>query len=142
MLRAALLEQRAFRTEQLAGIRRREGQRGAAQDEVQDHLAAAARGPVGERGVRLSGGQRQRLGIARAIYKAAPVFVLDEATSALDEATEAAVVAALDKLRSEGRTIIIVAHRQSTIRHCDLVVELDHGRTVSCRGRADADQES
>ena len=85
---------------------------------------------VGERGVRLSGGQRQRLGIARAIYKDAPVLVLDEATSALDEVIEDAVIAALYQLREEGRTIIIVAHRLSTIRHCDLVARLDHGQLV------------
>ncbi|HET9810296.1 MAG TPA: ABC transporter ATP-binding protein, partial [Sphingomicrobium sp.] len=74
---------------------------------------------IGERGIRLSGGQRQRLGLARAIYKDAPVLVLDEATSALDEATEAAIIDALDKLRREGRTIIIIAHRRSTIERCD-----------------------
>jgi ATP-binding cassette subfamily B protein len=85
---------------------------------------------VGERGVRLSGGQRQRLGIARAIYKNAPIFILDEATSALDDATERAVMLALDELRREGRTIIIVAHRESTVRACDLVARMDHGRLV------------
>jgi len=85
---------------------------------------------VGERGVRLSGGQRQRLGLARAIYKDAPVLVLDEATSALDEATEAALLNALDELGAEGRTIIIIAHRRSTVDGCDLIVRLDHGRLV------------
>jgi ABC-type multidrug transport system fused ATPase/permease subunit len=85
---------------------------------------------VGERGVRLSGGQRQRLGIARAIYKDAPIIILDEATSALDDLTERAVVEALEGLRCEGRTILIVAHRQSTIRQCDLIARLDHGRLV------------
>lgn len=84
--------------------------------------------PVGERGIRLSGGQRQRLGIARAIYKDTPILVLDEATSALDDETEAAVIAALELLKREGRTIIMVAHRQSTIRHCDAVVRLEDGR--------------
>jgi ATP-binding cassette subfamily B protein len=85
---------------------------------------------VGERGIRLSGGQRQRLGIARAIYKNAPIIVLDEATSALDDETERAVMATLDELRLEGRTVIIVAHRFSTIHHCNLVARLDHGRVV------------
>jgi ABC-type multidrug transport system fused ATPase/permease subunit len=83
---------------------------------------------VGERGVRLSGGQRQRLGIARAIYKDAPLLVLDEATSALDHDTEQAVMAALDELGGEGRTIVIIAHRQSTVEHCDLVARLENGR--------------
>lgn len=93
-------------------------------------LPAGYETAVGERGVRLSGGQRQRLGLARAIYKNAPVMILDEATSALDDETEAAVIDALQALRSEGRTIIVVAHRLSTIRHCDLVARLDHGRLV------------
>ena len=85
---------------------------------------------VGERGIRLSGGQRQRLGIARAIYKQAPVLILDEATSALDEATEAAVMGALSALGEQGRTIIIIAHRLSTVAGCDLLVRLDGGRVV------------
>jgi ATP-binding cassette subfamily B protein len=85
---------------------------------------------VGERGIRLSGGQRQRLGIARAIYKGAPILILDEATSALDDLTESAVIAALEQLRREGRTIIIVAHRNSTIRRCDLVARLEQGKLV------------
>lgn len=83
---------------------------------------------AGERGVRLSGGQRQRLGIARAIYKDAPVLVLDEATSALDQDTETAVTRALDELGGDERTVIIIAHRQSTVEHCDLVARLEDGR--------------
>lgn len=86
--------------------------------------------PVGERGVRLSGGQRQRLGIARAIYKDTPILVLDEATSALDDATETAVMDALQELKRIGRTIILVAHRQSSIRRCDMVVRVEHGQIV------------
>lgn len=85
---------------------------------------------VGERGIRLSGGQRQRLGIARAIYKQAPVLVLDEATSALDDETETAVMYALDKLGEEGRTVIMIAHRLTTISRADVVVRLDNGRLV------------
>ncbi len=86
---------------------------------------------VGERGIRLSGGQRQRLGIARAIYKQAPVLVLDEATSALDDQTEGAVIDALVRLGDEGRTIITIAHRLSTISRCDIVVRLQRGRVVA-----------
>ena len=85
---------------------------------------------VGERGVRLSGGQRQRLGIARAIYKQAPVLVLDEATSALDDETEAAVMHSLDMLGEKGRTVIMIAHRLSSIARCETVARLDKGRLV------------
>ncbi|MAA74145.1 MAG: ABC transporter ATP-binding protein [Salinisphaeraceae bacterium] len=85
---------------------------------------------VGERGIRLSGGQRQRIGIARALYKHSSVLVLDEATSALDENTEAAVVAAINKL-GDNPTVLIVAHRLSTLRHCDYVVELSKGRVIN-----------
>jgi ATP-binding cassette subfamily B protein len=105
----------------------------AATAQLDEFIASLADGyetVVGERGVRLSGGQRQRLGIARAIYKAAPVMVLDEATSALDYDTEMAVMAALDELIGEGRTIIIIAHRTSTVTGCDLVARLDRGRIV------------
>jgi ABC-type multidrug transport system fused ATPase/permease subunit len=87
--------------------------------------------------VRLSGGQRQRLGIARAIYKQAPVLVLDEATSALDDATEAAVMHALDRLGEEGRTIIMIAHRLSSISRADMVVRLDNGRLAEVGSYAD-----
>ena len=85
---------------------------------------------VGERGVRLSGGQRQRLALARAIYKDAPMLVLDEATSALDDETEAAVLQTLGRLQAEGCTIVIVAHRRSTITGCDQIFNLDNGRLV------------
>ena len=105
----------------------------AAAAQLHDFVASVADGydtSVGERGIRLSGGQRQRLGIARAIYKQSPVLVLDEATSALDEATEAAVMASLQALAEEGRTTFIIAHRLSTLSHCDLLVRLDEGRIV------------
>ncbi|MEL7357708.1 MAG: ABC transporter ATP-binding protein [Cyanobacteria bacterium J06560_6] len=85
---------------------------------------------VGERGIRLSGGQRQRIGIARALYKNASVIVLDEATSALDNATERSVMAAVEKLSGE-LTIILIAHRLSTVEQCDLVVELSQGQVVN-----------
>ncbi len=81
---------------------------------------------VGERGVRLSGGQRQRLGIARAIYKQADVIIFDEATSALDSDTEKAVMEAIDRLSNE-LTILIIAHRLSTLKNCSSIVKLDKG---------------
>ena len=84
---------------------------------------------AGERGARLSGGQRQRIGLARALYKQADVLVLDEATSALDEATEAAVMQTIEAL-GDSITVIVVAHRLSTLRHCSRVLELKAGRLV------------
>jgi len=85
---------------------------------------------VGERGVRLSGGQRQRIGIARALYKQASVLVFDEATSALDNATEQSVMDAIDGL-DRNLTILLIAHRLSTVRRCDSIVELGQGRVVA-----------
>jgi ABC-type bacteriocin/lantibiotic exporter with double-glycine peptidase domain len=85
---------------------------------------------VGERGVRLSGGQRQRVGIARALYKQAKVLVFDEATSALDSETEAAVMHAIGTLDRE-LTIILIAHRHSTLSSCDVIYHLNQGRIVS-----------
>jgi ATP-binding cassette subfamily B protein len=73
---------------------------------------------VGERGVRLSGGQRQRIGIARALYKQASVLVFDEATSALDNETEQAVMQAIEGL-SKDLTLLIIAHRITTLKTCD-----------------------
>jgi ATP-binding cassette subfamily B protein len=85
---------------------------------------------VGEFGSHLSGGQRQRIGIARALYKQANVLVLDEATSALDNSTEQSVMATLVGL-SGHLTIFIIAHRLSTVRSCDFIVELGHGQVVA-----------
>jgi ATP-binding cassette subfamily B protein len=90
---------------------------------------------VGERGVSLSGGQRQRIGIARALYKQAQLLVLDEATSALDNRTEAEVMEAIESLDQE-LTVILIAHRLSTVRNCDRIVVLDQGR-ISGIGRYD-----
>jgi ATP-binding cassette subfamily B protein len=85
---------------------------------------------VGERGVRLSGGQRQRIGIARALYKNAEVIVFDEATSALDWETEKAVMESINSLGGE-LTIIMVAHRLTTLKNCTEIVELEGGRVKS-----------
>ena len=81
---------------------------------------------VGERGVKLSGGQRQRIGLARALYNDPPVLVLDEATSALDKNTEDEVMQAIRELKGN-KTILIIAHRTSTIAHCDLLFMIDGG---------------
>jgi ATP-binding cassette subfamily B protein len=84
---------------------------------------------VGERGVKLSGGQRQRIAIARVILKDAPVLILDEATSALDSVTEKAIQRTLD-VAMRGKTVIVVAHRLSTIAHLDRILVFDRGRIV------------
>ena len=84
---------------------------------------------IGERGVRLSGGERQRLAIARAILKNAPILILDEATSALDTESEALVQSALQNLMT-GRTVLVIAHRLSTVRRADRIVVLENG-TIS-----------
>src|SRR5690606_13870739 len=84
---------------------------------------------VGEQGVRLSGGQRQRIGIARALYYAPAVLVLDEATSALDFDTESEVMKSIAALRGE-KTILIIAHRLTTLKSCDSVYRLESGKVV------------
>lgn len=82
---------------------------------------------IGERGTRLSGGQKQRIAIARAFIKNAPVVILDEATSALDNQSEAVVQQAIDNLMKD-RTVIVIAHRLSTVRHADKIVVVNYGK--------------
>jgi ABC-type multidrug transport system fused ATPase/permease subunit len=84
---------------------------------------------VGERGIRLSGGQRQRIGIARALYKKADVLIFDEATSALDNKTENSVIEAIDNFHKD-LTILIIAHRLTTLKNCDLIVELGKNKII------------
>jgi ABC-type multidrug transport system fused ATPase/permease subunit len=86
---------------------------------------------VGERGIRLSGGQRQRIGIARALYQDPEVLIMDEATSALDTLTEDAVMEAIRRLAGR-KTMVLIAHRLSTVEDCDLIYLLDHGRVTGC----------
>lgn len=84
---------------------------------------------IGERGVRLSGGQRQRIGIARALFTDPELIILDEATSALDNETEAAIMDAINALHGK-KTQIIIAHRLTTIKECDMVYRVEHGQIV------------
>ncbi|MBN2964215.1 ABC transporter ATP-binding protein [Sulfurospirillum sp. T05] len=92
---------------------------------------------IGERGVRLSGGQRQRLGIARALYHEPELLVLDEATSALDNQTEAEVMKAIDNM-SGTKTIIMIAHRLSTVERCSKIITLENGRIVNVKEKDEA----
>lgn len=96
---------------------------------ITESLSRGYQSEVGERGVRLSGGQRQRIGIARALYHNPSILVLDEATSALDTETERAIMRSVEKLRGE-KTIIMIAHRLSTVEQCDEIVVLDSGCLV------------
>ena len=105
----------------------------AAQAQIASFIESSAGGYqsfVGERGIRLSGGQRQRIGIARALYKQARVLIFDEATSALDNQTERSVMKAVDGLSKE-LTVVMIAHRLSTLQNCDRVVRLELGKVLA-----------
>jgi ATP-binding cassette, subfamily B, bacterial len=90
---------------------------------------------VGERGLCLSGGERQRISIARAFLKQAPILILDEPTSSVDIKTETAIVQAMERL-IDGRTSFIIAHRPSTLTHCDLFLRIEHGQLVQFESNA------
>lgn len=116
----------------VAKIDRGRVQKAAQQAQIAEFIESKPAGYdtyVGERGVRLSGGQRQRIGIARALYKQAQVMVFDEATSALDNETEAAVMETIEGL-DRNLTILMIAHRLSTVARCDRVIELSLGKVV------------
>ena len=99
-------------------------------DFVMNELPDGYETMVGERGVRLSGGQRQRIGIARALYHDPSLLILDEATSALDNLTERAVMSAVQNIRND-KTIIMIAHRLSTVKKCDQIILLERGKVAS-----------
>ncbi|UOG39522.1 ABC transporter ATP-binding protein/permease [Leptospira noguchii] len=102
----------------------------AKQAQIDSHIMSLKDGYktfVGERGIRLSGGQRQRIGIARALYKEASVIIFDEATSALDNETEKAVIEAIEGL-GKHLTVLLVAHRVTTLRNCNKIIELKSGK--------------
>ena len=104
----------------------------AKQAQIADFIESSLSGYntiIGERGTLLSGGQRQRIGIARALYKNASVLVFDEATSALDNETEQFIMDEITSLNGDF-TILIIAHRLNTLRHCDSIIELSNGKVL------------
>jgi ABC-type multidrug transport system fused ATPase/permease subunit len=136
---ASIAENIAFGVDP-AAIDRRQVDLAAERAALAPFIASLSKGlatVVGERGVRLSGGQRQRIGIARALYKQATVLIFDEATSALDADTERAVMDAVRELPAE-LTVVIIAHRLTTVDYCEQVIEIDDGQpTIIRNGHAD-----
>ncbi|MEA2092566.1 MAG: ABC transporter ATP-binding protein, partial [Patescibacteria group bacterium] len=99
-------------------------------DEFVDKLKDKLNTFIGERGIRLSGGQRQRIGIARALYDNPEVLIMDEATSSLDNITEKFVIKAIEQLK-KNRTIIIIAHRLTTVKNCDKLYIIKNGQITA-----------
>ena len=110
-------------------IRLREALRQARLTELVEQLPQGVNTVLGERGVRLSGGQRQRVALARAFYHGRSVLVMDEATSALDNETEKEIVAEIQRLKGQ-KTMIVIAHRLTTVQHCDRIYRLEQGKIV------------
>ena len=102
----------------------------ASLQEFVDTLPQGIETKLGERGVRLSGGQRQRVAIARAFYHGRNVLVMDEATSALDNETESEIVEEIKRLKGK-KTIIVIAHRLTTVQHCDRIYSLEKGKIIN-----------
>jgi ATP-binding cassette, subfamily B, bacterial PglK len=98
--------------------------------EVVEQLPQGVNTVLGERGIRLSGGQRQRVALARAFYHDRSILIMDEATSALDNETEQEIVEEINRLKGE-KTMIVIAHRLTTLRHCDRIYKLEKGKVVS-----------
>jgi ABC-type bacteriocin/lantibiotic exporter with double-glycine peptidase domain len=96
-----------------------------------------AKSRVGEKGSRLSGGQRQRIALARALYHHREVLVMDEATSALDSETEREIIEEIERLKGE-KTMIVIAHRLTTLQYCDRIYRLEQGRIVEVSSYAEA----
>ena len=104
----------------------------AASDDFIRSLPEGYETPAGERGARISGGERQRISLARAFLRDSPILILDEPTSSVDVHTEAAILEATERLM-EGRTTFMIAHRLHTLKSCDLILVLEHGRLIEVR---------
>ena len=129
LLDVSIAENVAF-DEEVDQSRLRDAVERAQLQDLIDDLPQGIETEAGERGMRLSGGQRQRIGIARALYRAPSLLVLDEATSALDNQTERKITDTIDGLKGQV-TVVVVAHRLSTVRHCDRLVFMEDGRVVA-----------
>ena len=130
LLNATLLENIAFGElpEHIDENKVAEAIKQASLESFVSHLPLGLQTPIGELGSKLSGGQRQRIAIARALYKDAEVFIFDEATSALDPETEKMITEAIHRLSEKNNTVIIVAHRFTTLQGCDRILEIEQGR--------------
>jgi len=102
----------------------------ASLNDVVQALPSGLQTKIGERGIRLSGGQRQRVALARAFYHDREFLIMDEATNALDEATETRIINEIKKLKGN-ITMIVIAHRMSTVQHCNKIIELKEGQIVN-----------
>jgi ATP-binding cassette subfamily B protein len=129
LLAGTIRENLLLGREGVSDERLEEAVRVSGSDEFVAELVDGLETVVGERGIRLSGGQKQRIALCRALLKDAPVLVLDEATSAVDGATESRIKQALRRA-TQGRTVLVVAHRLSTITSADRIVVLESGRVV------------
>lgn len=137
LLDASIAENIAFGTRGTLDERRvKEAAEAAEIEKFIEGLPEGYETRIGERGVRLSGGQRQRIGLARALYRKASLLILDESTSALDHATEARILASIGRLDPE-LSILMIAHRQSTLGRCDRIYRIDGG-TLSLQGAESA----
>ena len=130
LLDGTLLENIALGEEEEKIDRRRaeESLRAARLEDFVQSLSAWIDTPIGEAGNKLSGGQRQRIGIARALYKQANILFFDEATSALDSGTEEGINRSIAELSQHNRdlTIVVIAHRESSLEYCDRIITLDN----------------
>ncbi|HNQ13802.1 MAG TPA: ABC transporter ATP-binding protein [Bacteroidia bacterium] len=128
MVDGSIKENIAFGENEVDEVKLKSAIKQASLDKFIDSLPQGWDTPVGEKGSRLSGGQKQRMGIARALYNNAQILVFDEATSALDVETENEVTEAINSLTDHNRTILIIAHRITTLKRCDRIYELKEGK--------------
>jgi ATP-binding cassette, subfamily B, bacterial PglK len=112
----------------------------ASLSELVDRLPMGVNTHIGERGAQISGGQRQRVGIARALYSDAKILFFDEATSALDTETEMEITESIKKLAEQHLTMLIIAHRYSTLRYCDKIIELEKGKIKSVQAYSELEE--